>query len=47
VAVVALVENVGHGSEFAAPICLEIAKAYLAIDANGIALNTRLSSESN
>lgn len=47
VAVVALVENVGHGSEFAAPICLEIAKAYLAMDANGIAFNTRLSPESN
>lgn len=29
IAVAALVENAGHGSEFAAPICYQIAKAYL------------------
>jgi len=30
IAVVALVENAGHGSTYAAPICFQIAKAYLA-----------------
>ncbi len=32
IAVVALVENAGHGSEYAAPICFQIAKAYLTRD---------------
>jgi penicillin-binding protein 2 len=31
IVVVALVENVGHGSTFAAPICYEIARAYLGV----------------
>lgn len=29
IAIVALVENTGHGSEFAAPICYQIARAFL------------------
>jgi len=35
IAVVALVENAGHGSEFAAPICFKIAKAYFSGMATG------------
>ncbi|HUU47001.1 MAG TPA: penicillin-binding protein 2 [Acidobacteriota bacterium] len=31
IAIVALVENVGHGSTFAAPICYQIARAYLGV----------------
>lgn len=36
IAVVALVENAGHGSEFAAPICFQIAKAYLVGPVNDV-----------